>query len=93
MYVNYGMITDVRDRLMEKMGWTACECLQWDSEQNVLRGETPRKQLAIKAARKQGTPKGGVKKIHRTRPGVKALYELRKYQKLTELLYYFEKLV
>ena len=58
MYINYGMMTDVRDRLMKKMGWTACECLQWDSEQNVLRGKTPRKQLATKAARKQGTPKG-----------------------------------
>ena len=62
MYVNYGMMTDVGDRLMEKMVWTACECLKWDSEQNVLKRKTPRKQLATKAARKQCTPKGGMKK-------------------------------
>ena len=96
MYVNYGMMTDVRDKLMEKMGWTAHECLEWDIKQNVLRGKTPRKQLATKAAKKQGTPEGGVKKIHRTRPGVKALHDIRRYQKFTQLLLRylsFEKLV
>ena len=96
MYVNYSLTTDVRDRMMAKMGWTARECLQWDSDQFVLRGKTPGKQLATKAARKQGTPKGGVKKIHRTRLGVKALCEIRRYQKLTKLLLKylsFEKLV
>lgn len=67
---------------MERMGWTAHQCLQWDSQQLVLRGKAPRKQLATKAARKCGTPKGGVKKINRTRPGVKALHEIRRYQKL-----------
>ena len=50
------MMTNVRDRLMEKMGWTAHECLQWDSEQSVLRGKTSIKQLATNTARKQGTP-------------------------------------
>ena len=30
MYVNYGMYTDVRDKLMKKMGWTATECIEWD---------------------------------------------------------------
>ena len=54
MHINYGMTNDVRDRPMEKMEWTTHECLQWDSEQNVLREKTPRKQLATKAARKQG---------------------------------------
>ena len=96
IYVNYSLTTDVRDRLMEKMEWTAHECLQLVTDQSVLRGKTPRKQLATKAAGKQGTPKGGVKKINRTRPRVKALCEIRRHQKSTELLLRylsFEKLV
>ena len=50
-------------------------------------GKAPRKQIALKAARK-GTPLpiGGVKKPHRYRPGTVALREIRKYQKSTELL-------
>ena len=51
-------------------------------------GKAPRRQLATKAARKQGplTTGGGVKKPHRYRPGTVALREIRKYQKSTELL-------
>ena len=30
MYVNYGMMLDVCDKLIEHMGWTAQECLEWD---------------------------------------------------------------
>ena len=43
---------------------------------------------AAKAAKKSGvkTPKGGVKKPHRFRPGTVALKEIRRYQKSTELL-------
>ena len=50
-------------------------------------GKAPRKQLATKAARKQGpSTTGGVKKHHRYRPGTVALREIRKYQKSTDLL-------
>ena len=45
-------------------------------------------ELKKKAAKKSGmkAPKGGVKKLHRYRPGTVALKEIRKYQKSTELL-------
>ncbi|XP_063102827.1 histone H3.3A-like [Cavia porcellus] len=46
-------------------------------------GEAPRKQLAIKAAHKNGSSTGGVKK---PRPGSVALREIRCYQKFTKLL-------
>lgn len=54
-------------------------------------GKAPRKQIASKAARKaiipsQGSTSGGLKKVHRFRPGTVALREIRKYQKSTELL-------
>ena len=42
--------------------------------------------LATKAARKNPPKTGGVKKPHRYRPGTKALREIRKYQKSTDLL-------
>ena len=48
-------------------------------------GKAPRKQLATKTAR-NSAGKGGVKKPHRYRPGTVALREIRKYQKLTDLL-------
>ena len=48
-------------------------------------GKAPRKQLATKAARKS-RGWGGVKKIHRYRPGTVALREIRRYQKSTDLL-------
>lgn len=38
------------------------------------------------AARKSAPTTGGVKKPHRFRPGTVALREIRKYQKITELL-------
>ena len=43
---------------------------------------------AAKAAKKSGVkaPKGGVKRLHRFRPGTVALKEIRRYQKSTELL-------
>ena len=43
------------------------------------------KKAAAKAARKSGV-KGGVKRLHRFRPGTVALKEIRRYQKSTELL-------
>merc|ERR1712083_247566 len=49
-------------------------------------GKAPRKQLATKAARKSAPATGGVKKTHRYRPGTVALWEIRRYQKSTELL-------
>ena len=49
-------------------------------------GKAPRKQLAIKAARKGLRSTGGVKRGHRYRPGTVALREIRRYQKSTELL-------
>ncbi|XP_078284230.1 histone H3-like [Rhinoraja longicauda] len=49
-------------------------------------GKAPRKKLATKAARKSAPATGGVKKLHRYRPGTVALREIRRYQKSTELL-------
>jgi histone H3 len=49
-------------------------------------GKAPRKQLAVKAARKSAPVVGGVRKPHRFRPGTVALREIKKYQKNTELL-------
>ena len=49
-------------------------------------GKAPRKQLATKAARKSAPATGRVKKPHRYRQGTFALREIRRYQKLTELL-------
>ena len=53
---------------------------------------------AAKAAKKSGVkaPKGGVKRLHRFRPGTVALKEIRRYQKSTELLIWklpFQRLV
>ncbi|KAF0739259.1 zinc finger SWIM domain-containing protein 3-like [Aphis craccivora] len=52
----------------------------------IVEPEAPRKQLATKAARKSAPATGGVKKLHRYRPGTVALREIRRYQKSTELL-------
>ncbi len=49
-------------------------------------GKAPRKQLAAKAARKTAAATGGMKKVHRFKPGTVALREIRKFQKSTELL-------
>ena len=49
-------------------------------------GTAPRKDLAVKAARKSAPSHGGVKKPRRYRPGTVALREIRKYQKNTDLL-------
>ena len=64
-------------------------CLSLSPQQTARKstgGKAPRKQLAIKAARKSAPTAGGVKKPHRYRPGTVALREIRKYQKSTELL-------
>ena len=49
-------------------------------------GTAPRKDLAVKAARKAAPSHGGVKKPRRYRPGTVALREIRKFQKNTDLL-------
>lgn len=49
-------------------------------------GKAPRKQLAAKAGRQSAPSTGGVKRVHRFRPGTVALREIRKYQKGTNLL-------
>ena len=49
-------------------------------------GKAHRKQLWPKAAKKTGLSMGGVKKPHRYRPGMVALFEIHRYQKSTELL-------
>ena len=56
------------------------------SARKAPRGKAPRKQLAVKAARKSAPATGGVKKPHRYRPGTVALREIRRYQKSTDLL-------
>jgi histone H3 len=52
-------------------------------------GKAPRKHFATKAARKHAMPLTGgpkPKKPHRYRPGSRALMDIRKYQKSTDLL-------
>ena len=49
-------------------------------------GKAPRKQLATKAARKSAEKTAQVRKPHRYRSGTRALLQIRKYQKSTELL-------
>ena len=48
--------------------------------------KSPRRYLAVKAARKSAPGSGGIKKPHRYRPGTVALREIRKYQKSCDLL-------
>ena len=64
MYVNYGMSLDVRDKLMERMGWTACECLEWDKQQEKERGKALRKPLPPKPLKKKSTATANNKTIH-----------------------------
>lgn len=49
-------------------------------------GKAPRMQLACKAPRKSAPATGAVKRPHRYRAGTRALMEIRKYQKKTDLL-------
>jgi histone H3 len=49
-------------------------------------GKAPRKQLATKAARRVAPAVGGVKRPRRYRPGTVALREIRRFQKITDLL-------
>ncbi|XP_008759202.1 uncharacterized protein LOC103691547 [Rattus norvegicus] len=49
-------------------------------------GTAPRKKLATNAACKSMPSSGGVKTPHHSRPGTVAPYEIRSYQKFTELL-------
>ena len=50
-------------------------------------GKAPRKAIAQKQAKKAApVAVGGVKKVHRFRPGTVALREIRRFQKSTELL-------
>ena len=50
------------------------------SDNNCLR------RLAVKVARRTNLSSGGIKKLHRYRPGTVALRKIRRYQKSTELL-------
>merc|ERR1719316_1441478 len=49
-------------------------------------GKVPRKHLASKAARKSAGSVVGQKKAQRWKPGTKALREIKKFQKTTDLL-------
>ena len=50
-------------------------------------GKAPRKHIANKVAKKATQkPAGGMKKVHRYRPGTVALREIRRFQKSTDLL-------
>ena len=51
-------------------------------------GKAPRKQLATQAARKSAIQTYNVKRVgkHRYRPGTRALMEIRRFQKTTDLL-------
>ncbi|XP_030707623.1 histone H3.3A-like [Globicephala melas] len=57
-----------------------------ETARKLTGSKAPRKQLATKAARKSAPSTGGVKKLHRYRPGTVTLREIRRYQKSTELL-------
>ena len=48
----------------------------------VKGGKQPRKHLSQKILRQGATPTRGIKKLHRYRPGMVALREIRRYQKL-----------
>jgi histone H3 len=49
-------------------------------------GKAPRKLLATKIRRIAAPTTGGLKRVHRFRPGTVALREIRRYQRSTELL-------
>jgi histone H3 len=49
-------------------------------------GKAPRRQLATKAARKSAETTAQNRKPHRYRAGIRALMQIRKYQKSTDLL-------
>ena len=76
MYVNYGLTADVRDKLMERMEWTATECLEWDAQWQKERGKAPRDPLKLKPIKKSQPSMAGVKKPICRRPGVIALKEI-----------------
>ena len=48
MFMNYGLTTDIRDMLMDRMQWTATECLEWDEQQEKERGKAPKKAIEAK---------------------------------------------
>lgn len=56
------------------------------SARKSIAGKVPRKHLATEAAKKSAPTAGGVKKLHRYRPGTVALREIRRYQKSNDLL-------
>jgi histone H3 len=56
------------------------------TSEKSTRGKTPRRQLAIKAARKSAEATAQVCKPHRYCTGTRALIQIRKYQKSTDLL-------
>ncbi|KAK0576060.1 hypothetical protein LWI29_011258 [Acer saccharum] len=71
-------------------------CATHSDGKEVHRRQSATKQLATKAARKSAPATGGVNKPHRFRPGTVAMREIRKYQKITELLIWklpFQRLV
>jgi len=49
-------------------------------------GKAPRKLLATKIRRITSHVRGGLKRVHRFRPGTVALRDIRRYQRSTELL-------
>merc|ERR1719163_212453 len=57
-----------------------------DIEHKTAAGKVARKSLASKAARKSAGSVVGQKKRQRWRPGTKALREIKKFQKTTDLL-------
>ncbi len=66
---------------------TMARCKQ--TAQKSTRGKAPHVKLATKAARAarmNALAVGGVKKLHRYRPGTVALREIHKYQMSTDLL-------
>lgn len=70
---------------MARTKQTAKKSTGGKAPRKALASKTSRKSLASKASRKS-TKTGGVKKPHRYRPGTRALQEIRKYQKSTDLL-------
>jgi len=84
-----GIIASIKSVAIEK-GIIICPFEQMARTKQTARkaegGKRPRVPLPNRAARKTAGPTGGVKKPHRYRPGTRALMEIRRYQKNTDLL-------
>ena len=87
---NFSVTPQLRENIQQQSNRRALKQTKMARTKQTARkstgGKAPRKQLAVKAARKSAPATGGVKLVRRFRPGTVALREIRRYQKSTELL-------